>query len=191
MRFLVFAALWSSVFMVARVSAQTAEPEEEETRPAASDGGKVEVLPSRPIEQDADQLNELVAAETVDGLVLVVTIDRASVTLDSAVPARVPRRLTGPDRKIAGDVVRTTGFVNNEEIASTVTADNVVNASEGGGLVRTERRQITIVLAAERPIESVAIDAPATGAIARLDVRAAYAEYCKADPTGKWCPKAR
>jgi len=195
MRILMFAALCFGALIAARVSAQAVvvpeEEDEEETRPTASDGGKVEIVPTRSLDENADQLNKLVAAETVDGLVLVVTIDRSSVTLDSATPARVPRRLTGLERKTAGDVVRATAFVGSDSIASTVTPDNVINASEGGGLVRSDRRQVTIVLAADRPIESVEIDAPATGAKARLDVRPAYAQYCKADPAGRWCPQAR
>lgn len=189
MRIYLLAALCSGVLFSALVSAQTTTAQQELARPTASDGGKAEIVPARPVAESADQLNGLVTAATVDGLVLTVTIDRSVVTLDSAMAARVPRSSTGSNRKVAGDVVRATAFIGNEVIGTTVTPDNVVNASEEGGLVRTERRQIVIAIAAERPIERVEIDAPATGARATLDVRSAYAEFCKADPGGKWCPK--
>lgn len=191
MRILMLATLFSAALSVQPLAAESIGGQQEMPRPTVSDGGKVEMLPARPVEETADELNGLVMAETVDGLVLAVTIDRSAVTLDSAMPARVPRSSTGSDRKVAGDIVRATAFVGNEAIATTVTPDNVVNASEGGGLVRTERRQIVIALAANRPIERVEIEAAATGARATIDVRTAYAAFCKADPGGKWCPKAR
>ena len=191
MRIHILAALCAGSIFAGQVSAQLATAQQELARPSASDGGKVEMLPARPVEESADELNGLVKAETVDGLVLVVTIDRTTVTLDSAMPARVLRSSTGSDRKVAGDMVRATAFVGNEAIAATVMPDNVVHASEDGGLVRIERRQIVIPLAANRPIERVEINAPATGARATLDVRVGYTEFCKADPAGKWCPRAR
>jgi hypothetical protein len=190
MRIHMLAGLLAGGLWVPVLAAQSAA-QQQVPQPSASDGGKVEVQPARPVAETADELNGLVTTATVDGLVLAVTIDRATVTLNSVVLARVPRSSTGADRKVAGDVVRATAYINNEAVATTVTPDNVVNASEGEGLVRTERRQIVIALASDRPIERVEIDAPATGARATLDVRAAYAEFCKADPAGKWCPRNR
>ncbi|HEU4522350.1 MAG TPA: hypothetical protein VFT12_10125 [Thermoanaerobaculia bacterium] len=166
---------------------QTVRAEE----PAASHGGTVQVEPPRPVAESEDPVNILVESETVDGLVLSVTIDGAAVTLDSAFPARVPKRLTGPRRDAEGDMVTFVGIANGREISRTVVPDNVINASEGEGLVRVTRRQIAAVLATDEPLDSVRVEAPATGASATLDVRSAYARICEADPQNKWCPRRR
>lgn len=118
---------------------------------------------------------------------LTVTIDGATVTLDAVAPARVPRRVARASRNPVGDSVRVTGFIAGKAVATTVLPDNVLNASEGEGLVRTTRRQLAIALATDRPLDSVTVEAPATAAKATLDVRAAYARICEADPRNKWC----
>ncbi len=164
----------------------SAEPMKPEL-PTASGGGKAVLLAPRPVVERDDPLNQAVAAQTVDGMVLVITIDGAVVGLDSATPARVPKRQARSSREGAGDVVKATAFAGGLTLSTTVVPDTVLNASEGGGLVRTERRQISLVLAADRPIETVSIVALATGANATLDVRSAYARICEADRSNKWC----
>lgn len=160
--------------------------------PTASHGGKVQLLPSQPIAESADPVNQQVAAETADGLILTVTIDGTLVTLDSAIPARIPRRLARADRKTGGDSVKATAIADNMPITTVVVPDTVLNASEGEGIIRTKRRQITLVLEADRPIDTVTIQALATGASASLDVRPAYSRICDADRTSKWCsPRAK
>jgi hypothetical protein len=156
--------------------------------PIASDGGKAELLPPRPLAESDDALNKAVAAQTTDGMVIVITIDGALITLDSALPARVPKRHARSSRAGAGDVVKASAFAGGQLVSSTVVPDTVLNASEGGGLVRTEKRQISMVLALDRPIDTVSVVALATAASASLDVRAAYARICEADRTNKWCP---
>ncbi len=157
--------------------------------PTASDGGKVELLPPRPVPDSADPVTQLATTQTVDGLVLVVTIDGTAVTLDSAAPARIPRRQARDARPGAGDVVKAMAYAGGRLLATTMVPDNVLNASEGGGLVRTTRRQIALVLAVDRAADTVSVEALATGARATLDVRAAYARLCEADRDGKWCPR--
>jgi hypothetical protein len=159
--------------------------------PSASNGGKAELLPPRPLAAEADPLNRRVAADTVDGLILTVTIDGDAVVLDSAVAARVPRKLARAERDPGPDAVKATALANGQVISTTVVPDTVINAQEDGGLVRTPRRQIALVLATDRPADTVAIEAPATGARASLDVRSAYAEICRADPRNKWCARGR
>jgi hypothetical protein len=88
---------------------------------------------------------------------------------------------------VEGDQVRATAFIGNQSVATTVVPDNVLNASEGGGLVRTDKRQISLALAADRPVDTVTIEALATNARATLDVRQAYARACEADRSSKWC----
>ena len=109
---------------------QGAQSSERALAPTASDGGRAELLPARPVAPDADPITRLVADALVDGL---------------------------------------------------------LNASEGGGLVRTDKRQISLALAADRPVDSVTIEALATNARATLDVRQAYSRACEADRNSKWC----
>lgn len=158
--------------------------------PVASDGGRATITRTEPVAEGTDPLNALVAADTVDGLLLSFTIDGSQVRLDSALPARVPRAQARPRQNPQGDMVTVTGLANGAEVARNVVPDPVLNASEGQGLVRTTKRQIALVLATERALDTVRVEAPATQASQSLDVRDAYAPYCKADPRGPWCPGA-
>ena len=177
-----------SVLFLAICSSAYAQTDERQPAPAASAGGKVEVIPPKPLDAAADPVNARSNEATADGLAIVVTIDGPTVTLDSAAFARVPRLLARADRKVEGDVVRAVAFAGGQRIASSVAPDMTVNASEQGGIVRATRRQVALVLAADRPIERVDIEAPATNARGSLDVRSAYAQICRVDPKNKWCP---
>ncbi|MEW6703345.1 MAG: hypothetical protein AB1430_00655 [Pseudomonadota bacterium] len=157
--------------------------------PRASDGGKAELLPPRPLAATEDPVNRKAVEDTVDGLALSLTIDGPNVTLDTAVAARVPRRLARADRNAGDNVVKATAFAGGRALSTTVVPDPVLNASEGEGLVRLTRRQVSLVLAADQAVDRVTIEAPATGASATLDVRQAYARLCEADRAGKWCPQ--
>jgi hypothetical protein len=158
---------------------------EAQTKPAAPD------LEARPVDASADPVNRKSAASTVDGLVLVVTIDGSSIRLDGATPARIPRAAAERKRP-AGDRVTAVGLAGGARVSETSSADAVLNAEEGGGLVRASRRQVTLSLPAPRALDTVEVSAPATGASARLDVRAAYAPYassCKGEsPDPRFCP---
>jgi len=191
---------WMAALLLVAALIGPAEAQEEGTSddvqdeplaPSASDGGKAELIPPRPVADDADPLNRYVEAETVDGLVLSVTIDGDAVRLDAAMPARVPKKFARRDRDPGPDSVTATAMANGQIVSRTVVPDTVLNASEGEGLVRTPVRQIALVLATELPVDTVTIEAPATGARASLDVRGAYAEICKADRNSRWCPRQR
>lgn len=132
-----------------------------------------------------DPVNKHVSATTADGLVLVVTIDGASVRLDSATAARVPK--TAPQRgaKDAGDRVTAVGFAGGARVSEGSAADQVVNIQEETGIVRLTKRQITLTLLAPRAIDTVEVSAPATGATGRLDTRGAYAAFAEACRSGK------
>jgi hypothetical protein len=160
--------------------------EEAQARPEAQD------LEPRPVAASADPVNRKVTASTIDGLVLVVTIDGAAIRLDSATLARIPRTATQRKREGGGDRVTAVGFAGGARVSETSIADAVLNAEEGGGLVRVAKRQVTLALAAPRAIDTVEVSAPATGASARLDVRSAYAPYaasCRGDvPDPRLCP---
>lgn len=158
-------------------------------QPTASHGGKAELLPPRAVAEADDPVNQKAATDSVDGVVLTITIDGANVSLDGAALARVPRRAARGDRDPVGDAVKVAGMIGGKVVTTTIVPDNVVNASEGGGLVRTTRRQIVVALATDRPLDSVSVEAPATAAKATLDVRAAYARICAADPRSRWCPE--
>lgn len=182
---------WAAMAMAMPLCAQTrGEPDDVVAgEPVASDGGRATITRTEPLPEDADPLNAMVAADTVDGLLLSFTIDGTQVRLDSAVPARVPRAKTRPRENLEGDRVTVTGLANGTVIARNVVPDNVINASEGQGLVRTTKRQIALALATDRALDTVQVEAPATQATQSLDVRSAYAPYCKADPRGQWCPQ--
>ena len=167
---------------------QAAPGSSERPVPTATDGGTAVLVAPRPIPADSDPVTQRVSADTADGLVIVVTIDGAKVSLDSAVPARIPRRRARADRNVEGDSVKATAFSGGQAISSTVVPDNVINVQEGrAGVVRTEKRQITIGLLADRPVDTVAIEAAATGASGSLDVRPVYARLCELDRNSKWC----
>jgi len=188
-RFLLSASLMLVACFALPVSAQTDREPAVAATPTASHGGTAELLPPRPLADADDALNQRVGTETVDGLAIALTIDEAHITLDSVELARVPRRQARENRNTGGDQVKVTGLVGGREISTTVVPDNVLNASEGGGLVRTGKRQIFVTLAADRPLDAVRVEAPATSASAVLDVRGAYARICAADPRSKWCPR--
>lgn len=164
----------------------------------ANYGANIRDIPPRAVAEADDPVNRYVAANTVDGMVLALTIDGDRVRLDRATPARVPKP---PARKVApsgtGDAapVTATGFAGGRQVSSAAVSDQVVNVQEdfqhrgGGGLVRLTRRAVQIALAAPVPLDRVEISAPATGARAMLDVRPAYAELCRASRGDKRvCP---
>lgn len=171
--------------------ATTDDPGKDVGMPVASDGGRAELLPTTPLEEADDPVNRLVAAESVDGLLLSITLDGATATLDSAVLARIPRRIARADRDMQGDSVEVRGLVNGQEVTRTVVPDNLLNASEGDGLVRMTRRQIAVGLSADRPLDAVQVTATATGVDTVLDVSSAYAVICEADRDNRWCPGQR
>lgn len=143
-------------------------------------------LEPRPVAADSDPVNHQGEA-AVDGLVLTVTIDNASITLDTAVLARVPPG--SGTRGAGGDRVTVVGFAAGARVSEASAPDGVLNIQEGVGLVRMTKRQVVLSLPAPRALDAVEVNAPATGATARLDVRAAYAPYCKEyRPDNKYCP---
>jgi hypothetical protein len=142
-------------------------------------------LEPQAVAADSDPINRQ-AETTVDGLVLTVTIDSASIRLDTVTLARIPAagRPGG-----SGDRVTAVGFAGGSRVSETSAPDAVENVEEGRGLVRLTRRQVILTLPAPRALDAVEVSAPATGATARLDVRGAYAAYCKVyNPDNKYCP---
>lgn len=172
--------------LLALAAAATAQTN---TAPLASDGGKVVHVEPRPVAESDDPLNARVLAQTANGLAVSLTIDGGNITLNSVAAARVPMRQARPARGEEGDTVTLTGFSAGRIVASTVVSDAVLNASEGDGLVRLTRRQVSAVLVANAPIDTLQVSAPATAASATLDVRSAYARLCEAAPSHEWCPK--
>lgn len=157
--------------------------------PTATRGGVASVSRPQPLAESDDTVNQLVSATTTDGLVLSILIDGTHIELLSAYPARVPIHLASSERNDQGDLVRAVAMAGGQQISTTVVPDLVINSLEGEGLVRVERREISLVLQADVPLDSVEISAPATDANAVIDVRQAYARWCEADPRGPWCPR--
>ena len=181
--------LLSTLGALALASAVSAQQPALERQPApfASPEGKAEIIAPRPVQPAEDPVVRFVNETTIEGLVVSITIDGKAVTLDGASLARVPRKQARADRKVEGDAVTATAMAGAQVVATTVVPDNVLNAEEGRGLVRTERRQLVIALAADRPVDKVVIDAPATGARGELDVRGVFARMCEMDARSKWC----
>lgn len=159
-------------------------------RPQASDGGEATLSAPVPVPEDQDPVNQRVAADTVDGLVLAITIDGSAIRLDSASPARIPKAAQRANREGFGEggSVRATAFAAGQRAGSVEVPDNVLVASEGDGLQRQTRRQLTIAIPVDRAVDRVEVEAPATNARASLDVGAAYEAWCRGDPRGRWCP---
>ena len=143
-------------------------------------------LEPRPVAATDDPVNKFAAKSTVDGLVLAVTIDGAAITLDNATPARIPR---AKSRKPGDSAVTAIGFAKGAKISEISVADQQINVQEGVGVVAATRRQVILALPAPRALDTVEISAPASGAKARIDVRAAYARFCEGQKTdSKLCP---
>lgn len=164
------------------------DPQRGAPMPSASHGGTATLSEPQPIADSDDPLNALVTRETVDGIVLTLTIDRDQIRLDSAAPARIPRNAARAERNTGGgDAVTVTGFAGAQQIGRAVVPDVVVNAQEDGGIVRTERRQIVVPLAVDRPVDRIEVTAPATNARATIDVSAAWRPYCDEARRSPWC----
>jgi hypothetical protein len=145
-------------------------------------------LDPRPVAADSDPVNRQTEA-AVDGLVLTVTIDSASITLDTAVLAKIPPSAATRGSGGTGDRVTAVGLAAGSRVSQASAPDGVLNVQEGVGLVRMTKRQVVLSLPAPRALDVVEVSAPATGATARLDVRAAYAQYCKKyNADNKYCP---
>ncbi len=154
-------------------------------------------LPQTPVPDAQDQVNINAASQTIDGLIVVVTIDGPNVTLDRAVPARVRRLSRRPTGEGDYAPVSAVGFAAGARIGEATIPDGVMRALDDwntphrGALMRFTRRQVVIPIPAPRALDTVEVVAPATGARARLDVRAAYADYCRAGAAARdnpMCP---
>lgn len=165
--------------------------------PAFAQQPRVQDTPPQAVNEAEDPLNRFVANETVDGLVVAVTIDGPNITLDRATPARIPRA-SRPRSTGTGDFAPVTavGYASGAQISEAQAPDSVVRALDDwngrGSLVRVTRREVVIALPAPRALDTVEVTAPATGARARLDVRGAYAPWCRAAPErNPMCPNSQ
>lgn len=157
---------------------------------ACSGGSKepvIQDLEGRPLAASEDPVNRH-ADTTVDALILTLTIDSAAVRLDTAVLTRIPPPAAGQPTG-EGDRVTVVGFAGGTRVSEASVPDATLNAQEGTGLVRLTRRQVVVALPAPRALDTIEVTAPGTGASARLDVRAAYAQYCpRYQQDNPYCP---
>ena len=120
---------------------------------------------------------------------IALTIDGTSIQLDSVTLARIPRAASQRGAGAGGDRVTAVGFAASTRVSESSAPDAVLNVQEGVGLVRLTKRQVVLSLPAPRALDTVEVSAPATGATSRIDVRAAYAPYCKEYRSdNKFCP---
>lgn len=139
----------------------------------------------RPIAPADDPVNRYVLRNTAEGLVVTVGIDGAELTLVDAQPARVPRPRR--PRTVQGDRITVTAFAGDSAVGSVTVPDRTVSALEHGGLIRHERRSISIAVPAPGLVDAVEVRVSANGASRRFDVRAAYGPICRAVPTAPIC----
>jgi hypothetical protein len=139
----------------------------------------------RPVDPAEDVVNRLVTATTVPGLVVSLRIEGNAVTLERAQPARIPK--PRERRSTEGDTVTITGLAGAERVASVTVADPVQVAVEESGTFRDERRSVDAALPTPRAIDAIEVRVSTTGATARIDVRPAYAEICRALPNDPVC----
>ena len=146
-------------------------------------------LEPRPVAPGEDVVNQM-QQNQVDGLVITLTIDSATVRLDTVVLASIPRPRARQDT--TGERVRVVGLAGGTRVSEASVPDVVTNTQEGVGIVRVNRRQVTVMLPAPRALDTIEVSAPATNATGRLDVRAAYAMYCpQFNPDNRYCPRPR
>lgn len=139
----------------------------------------------RPVAESEDPVNRYVRRHTVDGLVVRLAIDGASIALLGAQPARVPRRNADPD--LRGDTVTITAFTRDRAVGTTRVADRTMAALERVGVVRQARRTIAVALPTPGMVDSIEVRVSASGASQRFDVNPAYAEICRALPRAPVC----
>ena len=139
----------------------------------------------RPIARADDPVNRYILRNTADGLVVTIAVDGAELTLERALPARVPRARR--PRTVRGDRITVTAFAGNSVLGSVTVPDRTVSALEHGGLIRHERRSLSIAVPAPGAVDAVEVRVSANGASRRFDVRAAYAPICRAVPAAPVC----
>lgn len=154
------------------LAAQTAESNQTTTEP-------------RPIADAEDPVNRLVEQTTVDGLLVELRIDGAAVALESAQPARIPRR--NDRRNLAGDTVTITAMAGAVPAGSVTVPDQMVNVEEGVGIVRQERRSIVAAVPTQGAVDSIEVRVSASGTTRRFDVTSAYAALCRAFREAPFC----
>ncbi len=133
-------------FLIAILAAALASPLA--AQPATSNATTSE---PRPIADADDPVNRLVEQTTVDGLLVELRIDGAAVSLESAQPARIPRR--NERRDLAGDTITVTALAGGVPAGSATVPDELVNVQEGVGLVRQERRSIIAAVPTQGAVE--------------------------------------
>ena len=143
------------------------------------------LIPPRPVARADDPVNRYILRNTADGLVVTVRIDGAELSLERALPARVPRARR--PRRLAGDRITVTAFAGDRALGSVTVPDRTVSALEHGGLIRQERRTLSIAVPAPGRVDAVEVRVSANGASRRFDVREAYAPLCRAAPTSPLC----
>jgi len=146
-------------------------------------------LPPASLAPADDPVQRLQTESTVDGLVIALNIDGASVQLQSATLARIPRPTTKADESNR-ERVTVVGFAGGERVSEASAPDSVINASEEKGIVRLTKRQVVLLLEAPRALDTIEVKAPATNASGSLGVRDAYAPYCPSfNPDNAYCPR--
>ena len=161
-------------------------------RPAAtatnSDRASQAVVSSeKPLADADDPINRQAAAQTVEALIVSLTLDGREARLISAIPARVPRGVI-QKRQGDGDRVTVIALAEGREIGRASVPDQVINIEEGKGIVRLARRQISLAVPVGRAPDRLQVLAPATGVDTAVDPAPLLAVWCQGERSGVWCP---
>jgi hypothetical protein len=166
-------------------------PDRPSTTGANPDRGSEAVVSSeKPLADADDPINRQAAAETVEALIVSLTLDGREARLDSAVPARVPRGVI-QKRQDEGDRVTVIALAGGREIARTSVPDQVINIEENKGLVQLTRRQISLAVPMGRAPDKLQVLAPATGVDTAVDPGPMLAMWCQSERPNPWCPRQR
>ena len=164
-------------------------PDRPNPDPSNSDGAsQAVVISEKPVADADDPVNRQATADTVEALIVSLTLDGGQARLDSAVPARVPRGVI-QKRQDEGDRVTVVALAQGQEIARASVPDQVINIEENKGIVRLTRRQISLAVPMGRAPDRLQVLAPATGVDMAVDPAPMLAMWCQGDRPGVWCPR--
>lgn len=154
----------------------------------AGQPAQAEVISEKPIPDADDPINRQAEADTVEALVLLMTLDGREARLEQAIPARVPRGAI-QKRQDESDRVTVIALAGGRELARASVPDQLINIEEETGVVTLQRRQISLAVPLDRAPDQLRVLAPASGVDMAVDAGPLLAPWCRSERPGPWCPR--
>lgn len=129
-------------------------------------------------------VNEHVRNSTVDGLVVALKINGKEITLESAVPARIPR--IEPLPKEIRNRITVAASMQGRNVSTIAVQDPVIVVVEHEGEVKNETRQMQFGIPTPAAIDAIEVKLSTSGATARFGVHRAY-EHSAASSQNSTC----